>query len=99
MEDRMATMSVSQKSRRLITAAALALTVATPAMAQWNSTTMPLGGGWSTTHSYGPNGQSLNSTTAPLGGGWTTTNGYDSNGRSFSCTSAPIGSGFTTNCY
>jgi hypothetical protein len=94
-------MSVSQKSRRLITAAALALTVATPAMAQWNSTTVPLGDGWSATNGYGPNGQTFNSTTMPMGGGgWNATNGYDSTGRQFHCTTIPMSGGFrSTTCY
>ena len=81
---------------RLIAAAALALAATTPAMAQWTSTTVPLGSGFSSTTGTGPNGQSFNSTTVPLGGGFTSTTGTDLTGRSFNCTSVPLGGGFTS---
>lgn len=76
------------------------LALATPAMAQWNSTTMPLGGGWSSHQGYGPNGQSFTGTTMPLGGGWSSTTLNGSNGASTTCTTMPMGGGWSsTNCY
>lgn len=57
--------------KTLIVAALIAL--GTSATAQ-TMTTMPLGGGWSTTTITTPSGGMTTCTTMPMGGGWTTTN-------------------------
>ena len=67
-----------------------------PAMAQWNTTTMPMGGGWSVQNGTGPNGQSWTGTTMPMGGGWSTTNYNDNQGHSTTCTTMPMGGGWAT---
>src|SRR5262245_58563836 len=85
---------------KILTLAALAVLIAAPAMAQWNTTTTPLGHGWSSQHTTGPNGYSGNATTAPLGNGWSSTNYYDNQGGRATCTTAPLGNGWSsTNCY
>ena len=50
-----------------------ALAFATPAMAQWNYDTTPLGSGYSTTEAHGPHGQRATGETVPLGSGYSTT--------------------------
>ena len=75
---------------------AAAITIAAPAMAQWNTTTVPFGNGWSS-QSNGPNGQSVTGSSVPFGNGWST-NYNDNQGRSTTCSSVPFGNGYSTTC-
>ena len=74
---------------------AAAITIAAPAMAQWNTTTMPLGNGWQAIQGNGPNGQSFTGTQMPMGNGWTNTQIHDGQGTTI-CTTMPMGNGFTS---
>jgi opacity protein-like surface antigen len=82
--------------KRLTLAALAVISIAAPAMAQWNVQQMPLGGGWNSITGNGPNGQSFTGTTMPLGGGWSSTQYNDNNGHSTTCTTMPMGGGFTS---
>jgi hypothetical protein len=75
---------------------ALALTGGAAFAQQWNSTSMPLGGGMYSNQATGPNGQSASGTTMPLGGGMSTTNWSDNQGHSTTCTTMPLGGGMST---
>ena len=75
---------------------AAAIAIATPAMAQWNTTTVPFGRGWSS-QSTGPNGQSATGSSVPFGSGWST-NYNDNQGHTTTCSSVPFGNGFSTTC-
>jgi opacity protein-like surface antigen len=85
--------------KKTLTLATLAMLSAAPAMAQWNTTTTPLGNGWNSYNGTGPNGQSYTGTSMPLGNGWTSSTFNDNSGHTTTCTTMPLGNGFaSTNC-